>query len=120
LRKLGVGLALDDFGSGYSSLQALQRLPLDVLKVDRSLVAGIGRDAPALGVLRAIVALGHTLGLEVVAEGVESAAQVRPLRSLHCDLGQGYHFGRPVAAPAAEALLAAQSGWLRTVGDTTG
>ena len=120
LRELGVGLALDDFGSGYSSLRSLQRLPLDILKVDRSLVAGIGRDAPALGVLQAIVTLGHTLGLQVVAEGVEMAAQVRPLRALHCDLGQGYHFGRPVAAAAAEALLAAQSGWFRAAGDTTG
>lgn len=120
LRGLGVGLALDDFGSGYSSLRSLQQLPLDVLKVDRSLVAGVGDGAHAAGVLRAIVALGHTLGLQVVAEGVETAAQVRPLRAVHCDLGQGYHFGRPVPAPAAEALLAAQSGWLRAARDPTG
>ena len=108
LQRLGVRLALDDFGSGYSSLRSVQRLPLDVLKIDRSLVADLGRDQRTWGILQAVVTLGHTLGLAVVAEGVESAAQVAPLRALGCDFGQGYHFGRPVEAATATALLARQ------------
>ncbi len=113
LGDLGVRLALDDFGSGYSSLRSLQRLPLDVLKVDRSLVAELGRDQRAQAILQAVVTLGHTLGLLVVAEGIETAVQVASVRELHCDVGQGYHFGRPMAAAAAEARMTEQSGWHR-------
>jgi diguanylate cyclase (GGDEF)-like protein len=110
LQGLGVRLALDDFGSGYSSLRSLQRLPLDVLKIDRSLAADLGRDQHTAGILQTVVTLGHTLGLTVVAEGVETASQAAQLRSLCCDFGQGYYFGRPVEAAIATALLAGQLG----------
>lgn len=108
LQQLGVRLALDDFGSGYSSLRSMQRLPLDAIKIDRSLVADLGRDQRTWGILQAVVTLGHTLGLAVVAEGVESVAQLAPLRALGCDFAQGYHFGRPMDAASATALLASR------------
>jgi diguanylate cyclase (GGDEF)-like protein len=105
LKGLGVGLAIDDFGTGYSSLAYLQRLPVDRLKVDRRFVAGLGRDAGDDAIVEAVVGLAHTLGLGVVAEGVETAEQAARLRELGCRLGQGFYFGRPQSAEAVRALL---------------
>jgi diguanylate cyclase (GGDEF)-like protein/PAS domain S-box-containing protein len=100
VRALGVRVALDDFGMGHSSLSRLQTFPLDRLKIDRSFVAPLTKDAASGSIADVMIALGQGLGLEVVAEGVESDAQVEALRSLGCDVAQGYLFGRP--APAAE------------------
>jgi predicted signal transduction protein with EAL and GGDEF domain len=98
LHRIGVGLALDDFGTGFSSLSHLQRFPIGQLKVDRSFVNRIGAGESSM--VQVIVQIAQTLGLELVAEGVESAAQVEQLRALGCQLAQGYHFGRPLEAEA--------------------
>ena len=106
LKEIGVLLAIDDFGTGYSSLSYLQRFPLDVLKVDRMFVEQLGMRSGGDEIVSAVIQLAHTLGLEVVAEGVETEQQLDVLRSLDCDFAQGFLFSRPV--PAAE--LRAQFG----------
>jgi EAL domain-containing protein (putative c-di-GMP-specific phosphodiesterase class I) len=106
----GVGLHLDDFGTGYSSLSALHQFPVDTLKIDRSFVASI--DAHEGGsdvIVRSTVALGHSLGLHVIAEGIENPAQLRRLRTLGCEYGQGFLFSEPVSADDTQALLASWS-----------
>jgi diguanylate cyclase (GGDEF)-like protein/PAS domain S-box-containing protein len=102
LRELGVRLAIDDFGIGYSSLAYLRRFPVDDLKIDKSFIAGVPEDEDALSVVRTIVQLGRSLGLRVVAEGVETAAQYLALRTLGADLVQGFYMARP--ATWADAL----------------
>ncbi len=102
LRSLGVRLALDDFGTGYSSLSYLQQFRFDKIKVDQSFVRRLGEDENSLTIVRAITHLGHNLGLEVTAEGVETAEQLAMLRDLGCDQMQGYLFARPAAATASE------------------
>lgn len=99
-RRLGIRVALDDFGTGYSSLGYLRRFPIDVLKIDRSFVAGVGTGDESEALVRAILALGEALHLVVVAEGVEAPAQADRLQALGCALAQGFHFARPLA-PAA-------------------
>jgi EAL domain-containing protein (putative c-di-GMP-specific phosphodiesterase class I) len=108
LRGHGIRLAIDDFGTGYSSLSYLDRFPVDTLKIDRSFVDGFGggREGPVL--VRAIIELGHALGLDVVAEGIEREDQVGPLSDLGCKLGQGYLFSRPVDAEVLDLLLSAR------------
>jgi diguanylate cyclase (GGDEF)-like protein len=111
LKRLDVELHIDDFGTGYSSLSYLHRLPADALKIDRSFVAGLGRPGDDGLIVRAIVELAHTLGRRVVAEGVETAAQLAQLRALGCEYGQGYHFSPPLPADKAEALLRSAPRW---------
>jgi len=108
LKSLGISLSVDDFGTGYSSLAYLENLPIDKLKIDRSFVRAIGAGTgPNEGVLaQAIISLGHNLGLRVVAEGVETEAQVRFLRRHSCDEVQGFFYGEPVEPAAHAALLA--------------
>jgi diguanylate cyclase (GGDEF)-like protein/PAS domain S-box-containing protein len=106
LKDLGVHLAMDDFGTGYSSLAHLRRFPLDVIKVDRSFVAGLG-DGQGSSIAGAIVSLAHALGLRTVAEGIEDDDQCRAVRALGCDLGQGFLFARPMPADDLSQLLAA-------------
>jgi diguanylate cyclase (GGDEF)-like protein/PAS domain S-box-containing protein len=96
LKKLGVRLGLDDFGTGYSSLSYLKRLPLDRVEVDRSFVKGLGDNATDTALVQIIIDLCHTLGVEVLAEGVETFDQATLLRDMGCDLGQGYYFARPL------------------------
>ncbi|MFO1271480.1 MAG: EAL domain-containing protein [Rubrivivax sp.] len=105
LRRLGVGLAVDDFGTGYSSLSHLSTLPIDSLKIDRSFVSRLTAGSNEAAVVRAIVLLGHSLGKEIVAEGIETDAQRAQLAEMGCTIGQGYHFGRPLPADQATALL---------------
>ncbi len=95
LRGLGLHLSVDDFGTGYSSLTYLKRFPVEAIKVDRSFVTGLGLEADDTSIVEAVVRLGHSLGLTVVAEGVETPLQLNRLRELGCDKGQGYLFGRP-------------------------
>jgi diguanylate cyclase (GGDEF)-like protein len=105
-REQGVGLACDDFGTGYSSLSSLRKLPFDTLKVDRSFIAADAQDQRAIVILDSIIAMGHALGLTIVAEGVETQDQVDRLGSLDCDYGQGYFIGRPLTAKQVSESLA--------------
>ena len=98
---------MDDFGTGYSSLSYLKEFPVDYLKIDRSFVAGLGRDPKDEGLVSASIELAHALGLEAIAEGVETAEQLERLRSLGCGLAQGFYFQRPSPGAAASESLAA-------------
>jgi EAL domain-containing protein (putative c-di-GMP-specific phosphodiesterase class I) len=112
LKKLGVRVAVDDFGTGYSSLSYLRRFPIDVLKIDRSFVSGIGSAEDDGAIAGAVISMGSSLKYRVVAEGVEDRAQLDFLRERHCDEAQGYFFSAPVEAGAFERLLAARpDGW---------
>lgn len=111
LRRLGVRVALDDFGTGYSSIGYLQRLPVDILKIDRSFVSGEHADSSGV-LLEAIVALAQRLGLEIIPEGIEAPGQLVRLRDLGCRTGQGFLLSRPVPAAAIEELLAAPAALL--------
>ena len=103
LKSLGVQLALDDFGTGYSSLKYLQHFPVDTVKIDRGFVAGLGTDADEAAIVAAVLRIGEVLDLNVVAEGVETAAQHDELRALGCHLAQGYYFSPPRPAQALTA-----------------
>jgi EAL domain-containing protein (putative c-di-GMP-specific phosphodiesterase class I) len=98
LRELGVRLAIDDFGTGYSSLLRLKRLPVQKLKIDQGFVAGLPWDEDDVAIVRVIIALARSMGMQVHAEGIEQAEQATFLLAQECDLGQGYWFGRPVSA----------------------
>jgi EAL domain-containing protein (putative c-di-GMP-specific phosphodiesterase class I) len=97
MKETGVSISIDDFGTGYSSLSYLNKLPVDELKIDKSFVDDMASN-PAI--IKAIVAMGHSLGFSIVAEGIEEKAQLKFLRAISCDLLQGYLFSRPL--PAAE------------------
>ena len=112
-KEIGVRIALDDFGTGYSSLAYLKQLPVDVIKIDRSFVSGLLEDTESAAIVRAVIALGHSIGRVVHAEGVESEGEARWLASSGCDMAQGYWIGRPM--PAAE--VACWNGrWNRATG----
>jgi len=102
LKAMGVRLAIDDFGTGYSSLSYLRRFPLDRLKIDRSFLADADTDPEAAALVKSIVMLGRSLGLQLVAEGVENFAQAELLRTLQCERVQGFHYYQPV--PAEEVI----------------
>jgi diguanylate cyclase (GGDEF)-like protein/PAS domain S-box-containing protein len=103
LRSLGLHLVVDDFGTGYSSLTYLKRFPVEALKIDKGFVAGLGLDSEDTTIVEAVVNLGHSFGIAVIAEGLETPLQLSRLRELGCDRGQGYLFGRPRPASIVEA-----------------
>jgi predicted signal transduction protein with EAL and GGDEF domain len=109
LQTLGVQISLDDFGTGYSSLSYLHRLPIDVLKIDRSFVTGLSIDHESRQIVATIVSLARHLGMKVVAEGTETVAHVEALRALGCDFGQGYVFAKAASAAAIRDLLRAKA-----------
>jgi diguanylate cyclase (GGDEF)-like protein len=105
LKQLGIEISLDDFGTGYSSLNHLRLMPLDRIKIDRSFIADLDREKGAAAIVAAVLSLARDLGLETVAEGIETEAQRDWLRAHGCDCGQGYFFGRPAAPEATRRLL---------------
>jgi EAL domain-containing protein (putative c-di-GMP-specific phosphodiesterase class I) len=105
---LGVQLSIDDFGTGYSSFSYIQRLRVHKLKIDQSFVRHLGEGGHAQHIVRAIIGLAQSLGLETIAEGVETTEQSAALLSLGCDTGQGYHFSRPVPVAQLDAWMAAR------------
>jgi diguanylate cyclase (GGDEF)-like protein/PAS domain S-box-containing protein len=109
LKKLGVHLALDDFGTGYSSLSYLKRFPIDILKIDRSFVDGMNETDRDRMLVQTVIDLGHTLKLDIVAEGIERSDQLKSLQTLDCALGQGYLFAKALGAGAAEVMLREQA-----------
>jgi len=110
LHRMGVRMAIDDFGTGYASLAYLRRLPLDIIKIDPSFVAGLGHDDTLALLTRTVVQVGRDLGLRVIAEGIEQPRQLSALREMGCGYGQGFLVARPTAASGVEALI-------RTTGD---
>lgn len=105
LRESGMRIEIDDFGTGYSSLQLLHKLPLDVLKVDRGFVSGMARSTESMALVRTVLTLAESLGLDVIAEGIETEEQRVQLMSMGCRLGQGFLFAKPLDVAAVEALL---------------
>lgn len=113
LKSLNLKLSLDDFGTGYSSLSYLHQLPTDTLKVDQSFVGRMEEKSREDGeIVKTIISLGHQLGMDVIAEGIETAAQLKGLRQLDCNYGQGYYFAKPLPEDAAAALVEADKNWL--------
>ncbi len=115
LRARRIRVAIDDFGTGYSSLSYLRHFPIDVLKLDKSFVDGIGTIESGAAIVEAVITMGHALGMRITAEGVERAEQVGKLRALGCDGAQGFHFARPLAPRALEELLTGGDGIGATV-----
>ncbi len=105
LRKRNIQICLDDFGTGYSSLSYLHRFPLNVLKIDRSFVSNLEAKDSRMAIIRTIVTLGHELGIEVIAEGIETADQKQFLKTLGCHYRQGYYFSPPVDSKTLTTLL---------------
>jgi diguanylate cyclase (GGDEF)-like protein/PAS domain S-box-containing protein len=105
LKGLGVSFAIDDYGTGYSCLYYLKRMPVDFLKIDRTFIAGLGNDPGDQAIVAGTIGMGHALGLKVVGEGVETAEQLRRLREMGCDLAQGFYFAEPLPGEAAERML---------------
>jgi len=105
LKGLGVRLLIDDFGTGYSSLEALHRLPIDILKIDRGFVGRMDEDKEAREIVGTIIKLAHTMGLKVIAEGIETPKQSAALKRRRCEYGQGYWFARPLPVRKALAFL---------------
>jgi EAL domain-containing protein (putative c-di-GMP-specific phosphodiesterase class I) len=106
LSAMGIRLAMDDFGTGTSSLSVLKRLPVDSIKIDQSFIADLGSDAGAQEIVRAVISMGHALGRRIIAEGVESSEQVAILERLGCDEIQGYVLSQPLPSDQLAALLA--------------
>jgi len=111
LKDLGVALSIDDFGTGYSSLSYLHRFPFDTLKIDRSFVVSMEEKSENSEIIRSITLLAHSLGMDIVAEGIETHSHVRHLQHLNCELGQGFYFASPLPADKISELIAANQTW---------
>jgi diguanylate cyclase (GGDEF)-like protein/PAS domain S-box-containing protein len=111
LKAMGVQLLIDDFGTGYSSLSYLHRFPIDTVKIDQSFISHMSTDSESAEIVRAIVSLAHNLGMNVIAEGVELAEQLRQLRSLGAEYGQGFFFAKPLDREEVEALMQKEPAW---------
>jgi EAL domain-containing protein (putative c-di-GMP-specific phosphodiesterase class I) len=111
LKALGVQLSVDDFGTGYSSLSYLHSFPINSLKIDRSFISNMNVDNTNLEIVRTVVALARSLGMNVTAEGIETAEQLAQLRALQCQYGQGYLFSKPLDSEAATVLLSSDPQW---------
>ena len=105
LKDFGIRLCIDDFGTGYSSLSRLHEMPIDTLKIDRAFVRRLDTDEGGKAIVRTIVALAHTLGMDTVVEGIETEAQEKKLKKLGCEYAQGYLYAKPLDATAARALF---------------
>jgi EAL domain-containing protein (putative c-di-GMP-specific phosphodiesterase class I) len=105
LKRRGVRISIDDFGKGYSSLSYLKRLPPDALKIDKEFVRGLGEDVEDTAIVQMVIELGHILGMEVIAEGVESEDQAQQLKEMGCDLAQGYYFSKPLPPEAVPGFV---------------
>lgn len=114
MKRLNLKISIDDFGTGYSSLSYLHRFPIDTLKVDRSFVMNIDDLGEDHAIVETIITLGHHLGMDVIAEGIETAGQAQKLKALNCEYGQGYYFAKPLPAAEAEALLQKETKWLES------
>jgi EAL domain-containing protein (putative c-di-GMP-specific phosphodiesterase class I) len=112
LKLIGVTLSIDDFGTGYSSLSYLHRLPFDTLKIDRTFVKGVGEHGENSGILQTIISLAKNLNMRVVAEGIETRAQLSVLQNLGCDFGQGYLLSKPKPSHETERRLYEHPNWL--------
>ena len=112
LKKLGIKVALDDFGTGYSSLEALRRFPLDALKIDKVFVDGVSKSQQDTAVVQLVIDLAHAVGIQIVAEGVETVEQLTQLRDMGCDQAQGYYFWKPLVGEEASSLHAGSLRWL--------
>lgn len=115
LQALGIQLSMDDFGTGYSSLSYLNRFPINTLKIDRSFISSVDTDAEKLEIIRTVVMLAWNLGMDVVAEGVETAEQFAQLKILKCESGQGYFFSKPLNSTTAQNLIATE--FVEVIGD---
>jgi diguanylate cyclase (GGDEF)-like protein len=120
LKALGVQLSIDDFGTGYSSLSYLHRFPVNTLKIDRSFVGRIGEAAENIEIVRTVISLAENMGMEVVAEGVETLSQLTQLRKLKCQYGQGYLFSRPVDAASVSTWISKKPHWQESLFPGTG
>ena len=107
LRSFGVHISIDDFGTGYSSLNYLQNLPIDTLKIDRSFIDKLAANGDQKKIVETILMLGDNLGLDVIAEGIETAEQLAKLLAINCRRGQGYFFSKPMEGKAVRSLLSA-------------
>ena len=119
LSAMGVALSTDDFGTGYSSLSYLHRYPFTRLKIDRSFINKMDEDEKSAAIVKTILLLGENLGIEVVAEGIETERQLEILRALGCRLGQGYVFSEPVEAAFAELMLHRSFSFVKPMMDLT-
>jgi EAL domain-containing protein (putative c-di-GMP-specific phosphodiesterase class I) len=117
LRELGIKIGIDDFGTGYSSLAYLHKMPVDVLKVDRSFVASMTESEKHQAIVQTIITLAESLKLQVVAEGIETAEQLTMLRHMSCAMGQGFFFAQPCLAEQAEGIIS--KNWLDQSSDST-
>ena len=111
LRAIGVRISLDDFGTGYSSFGYLQRFAIDTLKIDRSFVSGLPHSEGSVAIARAMVAMAHELGMEVIAEGVETKEQADFLKGIGCRYAQGWYFSKAVSATQATGLIRGVATW---------